>query len=406
MTELWLKFRDESGRDRREPVGTAPFTIGRQPENGLTIPDNRLSRTHLKIDRFGDVFVASDCGSSNGSKINGSELTDPVSLKDGDLILLGGVEFQVELIAPVADARRPRRSAAPAQQEQSGASSIPTALFFIAPLIVVLILVCGGGGLYLLSDDKEPDVVINDPKYPTKTPDDEPDTKDGDPDPSPSVSPSVSPDSSVTPSSTVKPGSDETRRIEENSAKFLRRIALSDPNAFLETPQIEIVKGHVAQLKGSSAIESNLKALKSNATQIQQMAASQGMKPDFVAAAALTKIGNRQGDPVVTAKSMMPFLADLRISLGNSLADDNLLIMADYLRREGGQGRSLQSILEGIPRSKIGGAKPREIRTIWFLRKNDKISEQSYEFALRFIAIGTIMQNPKDFGVNAEPITF
>jgi hypothetical protein len=44
----------------------------------------------------------------------------------------------------------------------------------------------------------------------------------------------------------------------------------------------------------------------------------------------------------------------------------------------------------------------REIRTIWYLKKNNKITDSEYEFALRFLAVGTIMQNPKAFGVNTE----
>jgi hypothetical protein len=48
----------------------------------------------------------------------------------------------------------------------------------------------------------------------------------------------------------------------------------------------------------------------------------------------------------------------------------------------------------------------RQIRSIWFLKKNNHITEAEYESALRFLAIGTITQNPKDFGVNAEAIVF
>jgi hypothetical protein len=46
----------------------------------------------------------------------------------------------------------------------------------------------------------------------------------------------------------------------------------------------------------------------------------------------------------------------------------------------------------------------RAIRTIWFLEKQGKITPAEFEFALRFLAIGTITQNPKDFGVNAEAL--
>lgn len=412
MTELWLNFKDESGHDRRESVGKSPYSIGRQPGNDLTIADSRLSRTHLKIDRFGEVFVVSDCGSSNGSELNGSPLTEPESLKNGDrLVLGGGFVISVEMIAEQVEARRPRRTAAPQTTVGADSSSIPTVVFIVGPLLVLFVLICGGGGVYFFGTSGPDISQVSETPFPTPIIDSE--TPEKSPDLSPSVSPTASatadPDSSVTPA--VTPVNDEDRRIEENSAKFLRKIALSDPNAFLATAQVQIVKGKLSPLRGSSALGANLKAVKANASQFESMASSQGLKAQFLAAAALTKIGNRTGDPVATAKSMLPYLGDLRISLGNSLSDDCLLIMADYLRRErkgsgGGGGPSLQSILEGIPRSKIGGADPREIRTIWFLRKNNKISEESYQFALTFLAIGSIMQNPSDFGVNSEPVTF
>ncbi|MBK7707893.1 MAG: FHA domain-containing protein [Acidobacteria bacterium] len=407
MSQLWLNFRDENGVDRRVPVDAGSFTVGRQPGNGLAIPDNRLSRTHLKIDRFGEVFVASDCGSSNGTTHNGSKLDKPVSLANGDcLVLGGGIEIEVELIAAAVEPRRQRRTMTSETADSGDGSSIPPVIFIAAPVLVIIILVCGGGLVYFVGEKKDRDVVIlNDTPIPERTTTDD-DPPESDPSPTPTATPAENQNGSVTPSPTSSVVSDETRRIGEHAAKFLRRIALSDPNAFLNSAQIEILKGRVASLRGSSALGANLKQVSGNASEFRSMASAQALKPDFLAAAALAKLGNKPGDPVSTAKTMLPFLGDLRISLGNSLADDNLLIMADYLRRERNVKGSLQGILEGIPRSKIGGADPREIRTIWFLRKNNKISEEAYDFALRFLAIGTIMQNPKDFDVNAEPVNF
>jgi predicted component of type VI protein secretion system len=404
MAELRLKFRDDSG-DRSVAVASAAFTVGRQSGNDLTIGDGRLSRTHLKIDRFGDVFVASDCGSSNGTTLNGAPLIEPASLRDGDRLSLGGFEIVAELIAAPVEERRPRRTAAAAPSENSGFSSIPTAALLAAPILVILALVCGGGALFFFGGG---DIVKKDEPRITRTPveDETPEEDVPDASPTPSATRSATNDSPGSPLPTAPPVSDETRKVEENSAKFLRKIALSDPNAFLASPQIEILKARIGPLRGSSALGANIKAVKNSAAQFESMASAQGLKPQFLAAAALAKIGNTSGDPIATARAMLPFLADLRISLGNSLADDNLLMMADYLRRERKEGRSLQSILEGIPRSDIGDADPREIRTIWFLRKNKKISEEGYELALRFLAIGTIMQNPGDFNVKAEPITF
>jgi hypothetical protein len=45
-------------------------------------------------------------------------------------------------------------------------------------------------------------------------------------------------------------------------------------------------------------------------------------------------------------------------------------------------------------------------RTIWYLREKGKLSDAQYEFALRFLAVGIISQNPKDFNVETDAVVF
>src|SRR5687767_6553395 len=100
MTELWLKYKDEKGEEKRLPVEQEKFAVGRHSENDLSIANSAVSRQHIKIERFADVFIISDAGSSLGTKINGAELVDPVALNKGDKIKLGGeFEIEVELIS-------------------------------------------------------------------------------------------------------------------------------------------------------------------------------------------------------------------------------------------------------------------------------------------------------------------
>lgn len=426
MTELWLKFKDERGDDRRILVEGSKFVIGRHSENDLCIPNNKLSRQHVKIESFGDFFVVSDCGSSNGTTLNGAELRDPVALKDGDVLNLGGgLEIETEMISDKPKAGK--RSAADDDDEDDysggaggqsssvsggGSSSIPTAVFIAAPVLAIIFLMCGGGFLYLYDGGNNNDRNDIAERYPTpyQTPDEPQES------PSPKTSPTtgnspnsttISPSPEQTSSETTPPVSDEKKKIENNSAAFLRRIAVNDPTAFLRTAEIEMVNARLTPFKGSSNLAENLKAVKNDASQFESLAQSKGLKAQFLATAALTKLGNNRGNPLETAKQMLPFLGDLRVSLGNTLADDNLLIMADYPRRSANQRGSLQGILEAIPKSsKLEKADPREIRTIWYLKRNNKISDEGFELALRFLAIGTITQNPKDFNVNTEAVIF
>ena len=145
--------------------------------------------------------------------------------------------------------------------------------------------------------------------------------------------------------------------------------------------------------------------MKSNASQFQSLAQSKGLKPQFLAVAALTEMGGNRGNPLEVAQKMLPIFGELRISLANNLADDNLLMIAAYDQGKAGKFKDLRNILEALAK-KNPSVSPREIRTIWFLKKQEKITEAEYEFALRFLAIGTITQNPKDFGVNAEAVIF
>src|SRR5438552_18449247 len=98
MLTLFLKFTDQ-GEEKRIGIDKEKFAVGRHSGNDLSIVDARLSREHVRIDRFGDVFVISELGSSNGTNLNGEMLTDPTALKDGDKLELGGFEIEVEMIS-------------------------------------------------------------------------------------------------------------------------------------------------------------------------------------------------------------------------------------------------------------------------------------------------------------------
>ena len=101
---------------------------------------------------------------------------------------------------------------------------------------------------------------------------------------------------------------------------------------------------------------------------------------------------------------MANVLDELARNVGDEFSDDSLLAIAAYEQGAAGKTLEMRNMLQGLtdqfPESS------RRIRTIWFLKDNNKISDSQFEFALRFLAVGTISQNPKDFGVNAEAVKF
>src|SRR5215813_1692585 len=77
--------------NRTISVQSKRFSIGRTPENDLTIDDKSLSRRHALIEAFEGRFNLSDCDSSNGTLINGRPVTAPTELNDWDVLTFGGV---------------------------------------------------------------------------------------------------------------------------------------------------------------------------------------------------------------------------------------------------------------------------------------------------------------------------
>ncbi|HEX8736618.1 MAG TPA: FHA domain-containing protein [Pyrinomonadaceae bacterium] len=428
MTELWLNYTDETGETRRIPVEGEKFVIGRHSENDLSIADGSLSRRHAQIERFGDVFVISDLDSSNGTTLNDAELDKPAALKKGDKFNLGGgFEFEVELISDDENADDAAGAAARKESEEqaeiaggvsekdsvsassaaTGGNSVSMSFFILAPLLGVVVLLFVGGALFLLSGETEVSSNRGNFIY-SETPTRTPRTANTDETPEPSVKPtagaSATPSHSTTNSSPTPQNSGELDKIERSALAFARRIAVNDNNYVLARAQLNEINNRLRNFKGSDALRDNLKAVKQNAAQFEEVAKSKGLKPQFLAAAALARIGNQRGNPLQTAQSMLNVLGELKNVLGNELADENLLIIAAFEQGERGEFRAMRNTVEVL--SKQPGVDSDRARTIWYLREKGKLTDAQYEFALRFLAIGAISQNPADFNVETDAVVF
>lgn len=425
MTELWLNFFDDEMRqNRRVAVNGGRFVIGRQPGNDLTISDNRLSRRHANIVKIGDRFEIVDEGSSNGTDVNGEPVFDPVALKNGDVLSFGGVEVRVEIVSPsvaVAPAAISPPMTVPAPSQPSGKKKVDPAapeegrsvslgLILLAPILAVILIVLAGGVIYLLVSQSSRDVTANELETddPVIDEDDGPkNTKPGNEDtkPTPKTADITTNAGPANDGPTPTPANlSETARVEVNGASFMRKIAQNDPKAFLTTEQAKRVGGKVKQLSSSSGVADNINSARKNAGQIKTLAASKNMKPEFLAAAAIARLGSNRGDVMQAAQSMTDVLDKLSIQLGNELADDCLLTIAAFDQGAAGETMKMRNMLQDLANK--SNESSRAIRTIWFLQKQGKITAAEFERALAFLAIGTLTQNPKDFGVNTEPLVF
>ncbi len=145
-----------------------------------------------------------------------------------------------------------------------------------------------------------------------------------------------------------------------------------------------------------------MRCFQKNSAKIKEIAAAKNLRPQLIATAAITKLGNQRGDVVQTAQGMVDILAVLGTQIGNEFGDDALMMIAVYDQGAAGDTMKLRNQLQSLTTKFPQSA--RTIRSIWFLKSNNQITDQEYDFALRFLAIGTITQNPKGFNVNAEPL--
>ncbi|NTV65536.1 MAG: FHA domain-containing protein, partial [Oscillochloris sp.] len=85
---------------RSFPLGNAPFSLGRTPENSVVIASPLASRRHAELRPEGGGYVLYDLNSSNGTLVNGQR-AQIHRLQPGDVIGIGDESFRFD--APATD---------------------------------------------------------------------------------------------------------------------------------------------------------------------------------------------------------------------------------------------------------------------------------------------------------------
>ncbi|MGO9779123.1 MAG: FHA domain-containing protein [Streptosporangiaceae bacterium] len=86
------------------------YTIGRDSRCDLLIEDTTVSRWHARLERTAGRWLLTDLGSTNGTRLNGWRVGQPVPVQAGDLVTFGSALFVVcpdERNAAQPDARLP-----------------------------------------------------------------------------------------------------------------------------------------------------------------------------------------------------------------------------------------------------------------------------------------------------------
>ncbi|MGI8586941.1 MAG: FHA domain-containing protein [Chloroflexia bacterium] len=70
-------------------------TIGRKMSNTIVLDDNFISGEHALLTWRDGRWWAEDYHSTNGTMLNGAQLTRPTPVLDNDLLTVGGVQLKV-----------------------------------------------------------------------------------------------------------------------------------------------------------------------------------------------------------------------------------------------------------------------------------------------------------------------
>jgi Nif-specific regulatory protein len=77
---------------------TRILRLGRNRTNDVVLHDQHASRWHAEIYFENDTWVLRDLDTTNGTKINGTRITDPVPLKHGEVVGIGEVRLRFALL--------------------------------------------------------------------------------------------------------------------------------------------------------------------------------------------------------------------------------------------------------------------------------------------------------------------
>lgn len=78
------------------PLDQVPILIGRGPDAAIRLDDDYVSTRHARIGHAGDTWFVEDLGSTNGTYLGASRITQPTSLQLGSRIRVGKTTLELK----------------------------------------------------------------------------------------------------------------------------------------------------------------------------------------------------------------------------------------------------------------------------------------------------------------------
>jgi hypothetical protein len=135
-------------------------TIGREVDNSIVLDDLKVSRYHARLLQRGELLMLEDFDSANGTFVNDEAITEPIAVKNGDVVQVGPFTLKVEAsYKPVPVTKPPNPPPPPAGNR----GRLWPLLAVIALLLIVVILGLSGIliGRYMFSARQTPTPVAD-----------------------------------------------------------------------------------------------------------------------------------------------------------------------------------------------------------------------------------------------------
>jgi pSer/pThr/pTyr-binding forkhead associated (FHA) protein len=151
MYKLAIVHKGKVEKNIRLTAGT--MIIGRKPECNIQLDEKMVSGQHAEITINADEIQLKDLGSTNGTMVNGQEVTK-TALKTGDQVTIGNYKLifvrehgdtddaDATMVVSTRDSTVPMSKPAEVSKSQSSSG-----LFIVIGLIVVILI---GAGLLIM----------------------------------------------------------------------------------------------------------------------------------------------------------------------------------------------------------------------------------------------------------------
>ena len=424
--EVTLTLCDDLGRTRQLVVQSKRFTIGRTLENDLTIDNSSLSRRHAVIENFEGVVQISDCGSQNGTKVNGATIVASTILHSGDVISLAGVceievsieengsEIHVAQTPPGALQAKQEEKAQVSQQVGAGerrgtningsvslGSWLRTPNAHLVAVTAGILVILGAVGLLLFILNQTPRQHRLEDRPSTAQNSDSQDRRNASDTADNANTGSQGSDNES--GTLTKETTASAKQVEIAAAGVMRRISSDDKAYSFSEKALHDIDLKVNQYRASSSLVGNLSAIQRNGADLGAVARRGGIEPGLLIYVVLAEaeIGRANGEPKVLANGIITDLLALRATFGTNDADSSLLIVAAYkVKRGEGHPDLLLATIRRLVKN------PLTQRNVWYLNEHGGLEPAVYDFVVSFLALGAIAQDPSQFGVGAAPLVF